>query len=53
MNDKNRKIVNQCINWLNDALYDIRCGKTSFGEDLIEDVIIALKDFDEENEKKC
>lgn len=49
MKDKQKKItITQCINWLEDALYDMQCGKLNLGENLIQEVIMTLKDLDKE-----
>lgn len=36
--------INQFINWLKDALYDIRCGNIGLGESLVQSTIEALEE---------
>ena len=40
--------INQCINWLKDALYDMQCGNLGSGEILIQETIKALEETEDD-----
>ena len=46
-----KQTINQCINWLEDALYDMQCGNINLVENLIQEVITTLKYLDKEVEE--
>lgn len=43
-----KQTINQCVNWLKEALYDLQSGCMGQGESLIQEVIETLERLGDE-----